>query len=246
VVSPATPSTPPPDATRDPLAPVRFDPVFPQGMYRPLVELHPDLFLVGAAGVLDDSICRVRVNPRFIEAYLVGLNHEMSRELLWRGFPSDGRGSYFRRFWDGRDVGPLALWQKHLGQNVADDPLVLLVRGELVRRYPRVVAFAQQGHVDSGRFVPSGDRQYPTIRALAGEDLLAVGFSIPQSQAINWFFGLEEQLTEPRFALAAPPAGAQVRAADLGLPANAHAADFAAKVLRRPMRVMIDPRILFT
>ena len=39
-------------------------------------------------------------NPKFIESYMVGLNHEMGRELLWREYPTDQRGSYLRQFWD--------------------------------------------------------------------------------------------------------------------------------------------------
>jgi len=31
---------------------------------------------------------------------MVGLNHEMARELLWREYPTDQRGTYFRQFWD--------------------------------------------------------------------------------------------------------------------------------------------------
>ena len=31
---------------------------------------------------------------------MAGLNHEMARELLWRGYPTDQRGTVFRRFWD--------------------------------------------------------------------------------------------------------------------------------------------------
>jgi hypothetical protein len=38
----------------------------------------------------------------FLEAYMVGLNHELARELLWREFPTDQRGGYFRQFWDVR------------------------------------------------------------------------------------------------------------------------------------------------
>ena len=37
---------------------------------------------------------------------MVGLNHEMSRELLWNEFPTDQRGSYFRQFWNVRGVEP--------------------------------------------------------------------------------------------------------------------------------------------
>ena len=40
-------------------------------------------------------------NPRTIEAFMAGLNHEFSSELLWREFPADLRHTAFRRFWDG-------------------------------------------------------------------------------------------------------------------------------------------------
>ena len=39
---------------------------------------------------------------------MVGLNFEMGRELLWRGFPTDQRGTYFDSFWGGgADIEPL-------------------------------------------------------------------------------------------------------------------------------------------
>ena len=38
----------------------------------------------------------LETNPKFVEAFMVGLNTEMSHELLWRGFPTDQRGTYFR------------------------------------------------------------------------------------------------------------------------------------------------------
>ena len=40
------------------------------------------------------------VNERFIEAYLAGAQSRVLRELLWREYPTDQRGSYFRQFWD--------------------------------------------------------------------------------------------------------------------------------------------------
>ncbi|MCL4258882.1 MAG: hypothetical protein KJZ53_10200, partial [Anaerolineales bacterium] len=76
----------------------------------------------GLEHVPPNTIAGLVTNPRFIEAFMVGLNHEMSRELLWRGFPTDQRGSYFRQFWETRgrvpkpegdaakDVGPIHAW----------------------------------------------------------------------------------------------------------------------------------------
>lgn len=39
----------------------------------------------------------------FGDSNLVGLNHEMARELLWSEYPTDQRGTYFRQFWDTRE-----------------------------------------------------------------------------------------------------------------------------------------------
>ena len=41
----------------------------------------------------------METNQRFVEAYMVGLNYEFARKLLWREYPTDQRGSYFRQFW---------------------------------------------------------------------------------------------------------------------------------------------------
>ena len=41
----------------------------------------------------------MQTNPAFTEAYLVGLNHALARELAWRRFPLDPTATMFRRFW---------------------------------------------------------------------------------------------------------------------------------------------------
>jgi hypothetical protein len=86
----------------------------------------------------------LETNPGFIEAYLVGLNHEMARELLWRGYPTDERATFFQSFWgeDGDEIPPVHAWApgSSLGAHLrgADAHVVVLVRGELVRRYPGI------------------------------------------------------------------------------------------------------------
>jgi hypothetical protein len=82
-------------------------------------------------------------NTPFIESYMVGLNHEMSRELLWREYPTDQRGSYFRQFWDAtgyaihdpkltaeqeeeklKDIPPIHTWLKHTHLGTHPNPPV--------------------------------------------------------------------------------------------------------------------------
>ena len=72
-------------------------------MYKPLADISADLFLPNINYVAQNSISLLETNQEFIEAYLVGLNHEFARELLWREYPTDQRGTYFRQFWDVSD-----------------------------------------------------------------------------------------------------------------------------------------------
>ncbi len=75
-------------------------PRFDLPMYKPLAEISADLFLPNINLIEYNSITLLETNQEFIEAYMVGLNHEFARELLWREYPTDQRGSYFRQFWD--------------------------------------------------------------------------------------------------------------------------------------------------
>lgn len=75
-------------------------PRFDLPMYKPLAEYSAELFLPNVNFIEQNSISILETNQKFIEAYMVGLNHEFARELLWREYPTDQRGSYFRQFWD--------------------------------------------------------------------------------------------------------------------------------------------------
>ena len=111
-------------------------------------------------------------NRRFIEAYMIGINHEMGRELVWREFPTDQRGTIFGYFWDPTvlepkektgaekgaepekpeykpppDVNDIHKWTKKLGQNKErwqEGNLVLVIKGDLIRRYPGTIVYAQK------------------------------------------------------------------------------------------------------
>src|SRR5881275_1995457 len=105
-------------------------PDFPDPMYEKLRDISSELFLPNLELVPPNTISLLVTNPEFIEAYMTGLNHEFGRELLWREYPTDQRGSYFRQFWDVsgvlptgtgdaearkeslRDIPPLHLWSR--------------------------------------------------------------------------------------------------------------------------------------
>jgi hypothetical protein len=185
-------------------------PSFPQPMYEPLRDLDPQLLLPGCDEIPFDSVAVLESDPQFIEAYLVGLNHEMSRELLWREYPSDERATAFRCFWppaDGRGVSarqipPLHQWDADtgLGRHFlggGDGNVVLLVRGELLHRYPGTTIYATRSPA------AGGDRLHPLFRGQLTGDMTFVGFALTRQRlrAEGWFLVFEQQPTEPRFGL---------------------------------------------
>ncbi|MGZ8159516.1 MAG: hypothetical protein ACXWT4_11980 [Methylobacter sp.] len=146
-------------------------PEFDIPMYKPLADLSSEYFLPNINLIEQNSIILMETNQKFIESYMVGLNHEMSRELLWREYPTDMRGSYFRQFWDVsgylpqtgenldglkeklKDIPELHRWSltSALGDHdnreqggAKEEEVVLVIRGELLKKYPTAVIYAHK------------------------------------------------------------------------------------------------------
>ncbi|PSQ45301.1 hypothetical protein BRD17_01765 [Halobacteriales archaeon SW_7_68_16] len=152
----------------DPVDDVLAAPSFDEPTYKLLADLDQEYFLPGVGAVPRESVGVLQTNPEFIEAFMTGLNHEFASELQWRNYPTDRRGTYFRRFWERRgnpeadesnpeemaDIEPIHTWDENdLGDNqVHGDTasVVLLVRGELLRRYPNTTIFAAKAVPESG------------------------------------------------------------------------------------------------
>ena len=119
----------------------------------------------GVERVEADGVALLETTPRVIEAYMAGLNHELSRELLWREFPAALTGTRVppvlgrqrparrpggaRRHPADRRVGRRAARAGTCA--AATGQLVLLVRGELLRRYPTTTIYAARATADRRR-----------------------------------------------------------------------------------------------
>ena len=155
---------------------VLMAPSFPRPMYEALKEKSQELLLPGLDKVLPDTVLGLRTNRAFVESYMIGLNVEMARELLWRGFPTDQRGTYFRNFWGNRrapaaasDVGDLRV---NLGRALGTAPpnspanqFVLLLRSALLRRYPNAIIYLTPGII--GDDTPPDD-VHPHLQRIDG------------------------------------------------------------------------------
>ena len=216
--------------------------------YLRLARLDNRAFLPGIEAIPPNTLTLLETNPRFIEAYMVGLNHEMNRELLWRSYPTDQRGTPFRHFWDwadgGADIGDIhAFANLTLGHNTRGGAvggnLVLLVRGNLLRRYPNSTLSAWRAVQMNGRRVLKpdpgpGDYLPAAFFGNMEPDVSFAGFELTRPEIVTgegWFFVIEQQVTEPRFgfdeetrdAVAANPANwRDARWIDTGATAGRH------------------------
>lgn len=243
----------------DPLDVVMAAPEFDRPMYARLADQSQEHLLPGVGSVSPESVGLVETNPAFVESFMVGLSHEMARELRWREYPTDMRGTYFHRFWDRRggvpkrtgddlhDVEEIHEWPVRgetdhpaaLGSNhrVADaasggeadaatSKVVLLVRSELLRRYPNTTIYAAAAQDDDGDGVrkpdlptpetstgqSAGQKEsvtFPTFRGELDPDVTFLGFDLTPAEArgsgtgddLGWFFVFEEAPGEPRLGL---------------------------------------------
>jgi hypothetical protein len=176
-------------------------PIIDQPMYEPLANRSSELFLPNINLIEVNSITLLETNQRFIESYMVGLNHEFARELLWREYPTDQRGSTFRQFWDVRsifkannvtdedlreklrDITPLHTWAKNTTENPDLEKLllgthdnrlqgappkkrlVLVIRGELLKRYPTAVIYAHRACWQRKQVTPADKDKEPCLRS---------------------------------------------------------------------------------
>jgi hypothetical protein len=233
------------------IAPIMAAPRFDRPMYRALEEYDRE-WLVPGLGLLPaaDFVTVLSTNSEFMAAFFVGLSDEMGRELLWRGYPTDQRGTYFHRFWNPTvdelatpihlfPATPLAS-QIFLGGG--DGRAVIVVKSELVRRFPDLIiqAVKNQGTVRDPVFEKVGSPQQ-TASVLFSEvldpdiALVGVDLSVDELDGEQWWITIAEHPSATRFQR---PADTQLPAGQKHLTDTApHSAAYAEKHLHRPVRV---------
>ena len=248
VREPAVPPPPPPPKDAAAIPTGAFTPRFSRPLSEPLAERFPELMLPGLGSIPAEGVALVETNEAFVEAFLVGANQELNYELLWRGLPADRRATAFRRFWgrtdDGDDIDHVSTWtpDSAVGSHARGAAsMVLLVRGELVRRYPSMtiatVPAAWNANESRSPVADATKLRLPAFRGRIGEDVLYAGFAgvtpveavgspVKADNKAGLFFLLSENPGDPRFGLdpdggTTPPTRATLSWAQLTLAAGA-------------------------
>ncbi len=204
-------------------------------LYDFLEKISKDAIIPNLHEVPENSVTLMETNGKFMEALFAGANHEMGRELTWRKYPTDQKGSYFRVFWDKGDsdlsdeelfdTDELHHWSSAntLGaQRDYSNQLILVVRGELLQKFPGTQIYAQKAKVDSedttnnppNKIInPDTTPLMPDFKAKIGTDVTLIAFDLTEEQALGtgaggddlgYFFVFQERMGEMRFGLDAP------------------------------------------
>ncbi|MGL4967679.1 MAG: hypothetical protein ACRC67_41065 [Inquilinus sp.] len=209
------------DTTHERIVPVMAYPDIKEGMYKPLADMGDELLVPNLGLVPPNTISLMLTNQPFIEAYMVGLNNEFAGELLWREYPTDQRGSPFRQFWSVqgipaepglaealraeklKDIPPVHMWlpetaigtHNHRVAASAGERIVLTIRGDLLKRYPNTIIYAQAAAWGTGDrqnelvlYDEDGARaaanlndpniKFPMFKAQVTPDLHFIGFDL--------------------------------------------------------------------
>jgi hypothetical protein len=227
-------------------------------MYKKLTDISDEAFLPNLKLIKNNTISLLLTNQKFIESYMVGVNHEMGRELLWREYPTDQRGSYFRQFWDVsgivspsspdgkltaeekalfKDITPIHEWDEateELGthnnrksETTNEEQLVLTIRGDLLKKYPNTLVFAQKAVVatgpdnnDDGKSIELNltdtafktQVKFPSYKAEILPDIKFYGFDLTEARAkgtapgpdpdnLGWYFVIMQAPGAPSFGM---------------------------------------------
>jgi hypothetical protein len=239
------------------LVPAMAYPDFDDPMYQPLRDCSSELLLPNLELIPQNTLTLLLTNPPFIESYLVGLNCEFGKELLWREYPTDRRGSYFRQFWEvkgilaeapgesaaevserSKDIIPIDTWPSATTMGNHRNPkrppgeqIVLTVRGEVLKKYPNTLIYAQKAHLAhdrDGNPAPTlepviaqveseadieREIKFPVFKAGVEPDIRFFGFDLslaqargaehPQFETDDWgyYFIIQQLPGEPRFGM---------------------------------------------
>lgn len=201
------------------LDPITKTPKITSGLADHLVKYDRNFLLSGVAGLPHDSVTLGEENRPFIESILAGANHEMIKELVWREFPVEKTETVFSRFWDKGnatastkfdDVLSLDQWENSAGDHFLggdEARLILIIRGELINRYPDVQVGIVNMSPDelSGFSLDSEQLIEPQFSGRIGNRTAYYGFDLTADEMMadpgNFSFAIFQPMGRFRFGL---------------------------------------------
>lgn len=173
-------------------------------------------FLMAGVNLPPDTAGLLEVNAPFIEALMVGANHELARELAWRGVPLDRACTLLTHFFTStasqapKDLPAISGWKdaEALGSHVAfGEKAVFVLRSRLVGHLSEALIYLSQAVPDGPYRMPGPNQLAPVFRGTAGVDTAYLGFEIApevlggsgRGTDLGWYLVIQEIEGAPRF-----------------------------------------------
>jgi len=189
-------------------------------VYNYLRDCAQDFLLAGFDNIPDNSVVIMEENRQFIEALMVGMNHEMNSSLRFAEYPLDLAGTIFKRFWNRGadiedtvtdDIAPIHKWRNQLGKNVpenspnSEENFVILIKGDIVRKLGDPIVEINISETDNKFIAGKGESIAPSFVGKVNRDTYFYGFefSIEELQSIKdrVYFVIYEPIGQLRFGL---------------------------------------------
>lgn len=203
------------------LEPKQYFPEFNLPVYKYLSKISQNYLLPGIENIPQNTVLLLESNDAFVEAFLVGMNHAFGEELRWRNYPTDMRGTYFKDFWEQlggdrlfHDIKPIHEWKEtnglsSLGQNNPNEnpelkTVFLLIRGDILNKYPNTnIFFAPSNMVDGEekRRPDYTNAESPKYMGQLPPDITFIGFDIDKESLKEGFMVFQSANGELRFGL---------------------------------------------
>jgi hypothetical protein len=233
-----------------PLAPPEFCPGLDVPVWEWLENTAGTWMLPGRGTVPNDAVLPSETNAIFTDALLVGLNTQVLHELRWRNLRVAAGCTPVRTFWnridaDGvegdpgqrlDDIHGVANWSaggplgdpSHGPPAATGGDLVLVVRGQLLLRYPATLVYLVPDDDGDPQFGEAAE--FPTFRGRLGDDTTFLGFQgVAATELAAWWVVFEESPSGFQFRSPVP-------AGLTPLPDGAGTADL---LFAQPVRVLL-------
>jgi hypothetical protein len=170
----------------------------------------------------------------------------LGQRLIFDEYPTDLSATFFKSFWaqSADDIAPMNAWGA-LGGNppsggFSGDPMVLLIRGDLVRRYLNMQVLAVQATAAGAQRTLGATETAILFSGRMDPDVAFYGFPLTSAQALGtattpgYYFVIQEHPSEPRFG-GSIPAGSSAAVAAALLQHPVRLAIYAADLLTPPV-----------
>ncbi|MBC7925168.1 MAG: hypothetical protein H7039_05880 [Bryobacteraceae bacterium] len=214
---------------------------------QPLAAWLDPAYLLSGIDIPHDAAGLLESNSSFIEALIVGANHELARELLWRGVALDRTSTLLTRFFETRmssashDVAPIRGWkpEDRLGSHIPlGERSVIVLRSRIVSRLNEAAVFLARAEPDGPFRKPGATQVFPLFQGLPGLDTAYFGFEISPAELASepgWYFVIQELAGAGRFGLDEVATPAMASWNDLAWPSVAVQGGYMAVSAKKPV-----------